>query len=72
MKNTKKSTMGQIKLPTNKCQDCLKWEFRLHQEMKNKDMEKIESKRIIKSLTEENMKLRAERDSWKTLYMSKR
>ena len=64
--------MGQIKSPTNKCQDCLKWEFRLHQEMKNKDMEKIDAKRIVKSLTEENMKLRAERDSWKTLYMSKR
>ena len=68
----KKPTMGQIKSPKNKCQDCLKWEFRLHQEMKNKDMEKIDAKRIVKSLTEENMKLRAERDSWKTLYMSKR
>ena len=69
---SKKWTAEKIKLPAYKCNECIKWELRLHQQLKNRDMEKAETTRIIKSLTEENMKIRAERESWKTLYMSKR
>ena len=54
-----------------KCKECIKWEIRLQHVMKEKDETDFNNKKIIKSLTEETMKLRRERECWKTLYQSK-
>ena len=54
------------------CQDFIKWEMRLQHVVKDKDEENINNKKIIKSLTEKNMQLRRERESWKTIYHAKR
>ncbi len=43
--------------PYLKCKNCLSWEIRLQEQM-----------RIVQTLTEETMRLRREKDSWKNLY----
>ena len=55
----------------NKCENCVKWELRLQQCLKDKDCQKLDNAKVVKSLTEEIMQLRRQRDSWKTLYLAK-
>ena len=43
------------------CQRCIKWEIRLQHALNANTIEKQESKRIIQSLSQENMKLRYEK-----------
>ena len=52
---------------TKKCQECLKWNNRMSQSLHYQEVTRNEDKRIIKSLTEENQKLRDERDCYKRL-----
>ena len=47
--------------PYNNCQRCIKWEIRHQHALNANSMEKQESTRIIKSLSQENMKLRDEK-----------
>ena len=53
---------------TKKCQECLKWNNRMAQSLHYQEVTRNEDKRIIKSLTEENQKLRDERDCYKRLF----
>ena len=52
---------------SKKCQECLKWNNRIAQSLHYQEMTRNEDKRIIKSLTEENQKLREEKDCYKRL-----
>ena len=52
---------------TKKRQECLKWNNRIAQSLHYQEVTRNEDKRIIKSLTEENQKLREEKDCYKRL-----
>ena len=71
-KNDKTSNQGHLKSGYKTCQVCIKYEIRLQHVLKDKDEEEINNMKVSKYLAEENMQLRRERDSWKTLYHAKR
>ena len=60
---------------SSKCPECLKWDSRMQHSLKYQEVTRSEDKRVIRNLTEENMRLNqllkktiTERDSFKTLY----
>ena len=60
---------------SSKCPECLKWDTRMQHTLKYQEVTRSEDKKVIRSLTEENMRLNqllkktiTERDSFKTLY----
>ena len=60
---------------SSKCPECLKWDTRMQHTLKYQEVTRSEDKKVIKSLTEENMRLNqllkktiTERDSFKNLY----
>ena len=59
----------------SKCPECLKWDTRMQHSLKYQEITRNEDKRVIKCLTEQNLRLNQqlqkaikERDSFKTLY----
>ena len=60
---------------SSKCPECLKWDTRMQHTLKYQEVTRSDDKRVIRALTEENMRLNqllkktiTERDSFKTLY----
>ena len=53
---------------TSTCKECLKWDMRMQHTLKYQEVTKNDNNKIIKSLTETNMKLTQERDCYKRLY----
>ena len=60
---------------SSKCPECLKWDTRMQHTLKYQEVTRSEDKKVIRSLTEENMRLNqllkktiTERDSFKNLY----
>ena len=60
---------------SSKCPECLKWDNRMQHTLKYQEVTRSEDKRVIRSLTEENMRLNqllkttiTGRDSFKNLY----
>ena len=60
---------------SSKCPECLKWDTRMQHTLKYQEVTRSDDKRVIRTLTEENMRLNqllkktiTERDSFKTLY----
>ena len=53
---------------TSTCKECLKWDMRMQHTLKYQEVTKNDTNRIIKNLTETNMKLTQERDCYKRLY----
>ena len=50
------------------CKECLKWDMRMQHSLKYQEVTRNEDKKIIKSLTEEVMRLKEEKDCYKKLY----
>ena len=70
-----KPTQKQSKSIASKCSECLKWDMRMQHSLKYQEITRNDDKRIIKSITDENIKLRQEieklkqeRDCFKKLF----